>query len=123
VARPLADDARVYAMTSAGSHRAFATYGAVGAAKAALERTSATCSGDGAAQRQGQRHPGRYSPTPGLRQIPRPEKAMQPGFEAASLWPDDLPEDVANALVALASPAARDDGQTIRVDGGEDILA
>ena len=62
--------------------------------------------------------------TPALRQIPGHEKAMQLALKRHPYGRMTLPEDVANALVALAQPgSAWMTGQTIRVDGGEDILA
>jgi enoyl-[acyl-carrier protein] reductase III len=120
-----ADDARVYTMTSAGSHRAFATYGAVGAAKAALEshvrylalelaprniKVNAIQAG--------------ITDTPALRQIPGHERAMHLAVKRHPFGRMTVPEDVANALVALAQPgSAWMTGQVIHVDGGEDILA
>jgi enoyl-[acyl-carrier-protein] reductase (NADH) len=121
----LADDTRVYAMTSAGSHRAFVTYGAVGAAKAALEshvrylalelaprnvKVNAIQAG--------------ITDTPALRQIPGHEAAMRIALKRHPYSRLTLPQDVANALVALAQPGcAWMTGQVIRVDGGEDIVA
>ena len=121
----LAGDARVYAMTSAGSHRAFPNYGAVGAAKAALEShirylalelapRNIKCNAIQAG----------ITDTPALRQIPGHEAAMRLAVKRHPYRRMTEPEDVANALVALAAPGcAWMTGQVIRVDGGEDTIA
>jgi len=121
----LADDARIYAMTSAGSHRAFTTYGAVGAAKAALESHVRYLAVELAPRNiKVNAIQAGITDTPALRQIPGHEKAMQLALKRHPYGRMTLPEDVANALVALAQPgSAWMTGQTIRVDGGEDILA
>jgi NAD(P)-dependent dehydrogenase (short-subunit alcohol dehydrogenase family) len=120
----MAGDARVYAMTSAGSHRAFPSYAAVGAAKAALEShirylalelapRSIKCNAIQAG----------ITDTPALRQIPGHEAAMRLAAKRHPYGRMTEPEDVANALVALAAPGcAWLTGQVIRVDGGEDII-
>jgi len=118
-----ADDARLFAMTSAGSHNVWQGYGAVSAAKAALEShirqlavelgprgitANAICAG--------------VTDTAALRKIPGNEAMIE---AAVRRNPHDrltTPEDVANALVALALPATYwITGNTIFVDGGEDI--
>ena len=121
----LADDARIYAMTSAGSHRAYTTYGAVGAAKAALESHVRYLAVELAPRNiKVNAIQAGITDTPALRQIPGHEKAMQIALKRHPYGRMTLPEDVANALVALAQPgSAWMTGQTIRVDGGEDILA
>lgn len=117
------DGARIFAMTSAGSHNVWQGYGAVSAAKSALEShirqlavelgpknisANAICAG--------------VTDTPALRKIPGNEEMIE---AAVKRNPHDrltTPEDVANALVALATPAAYwINGNTILVDGGEDI--
>lgn len=121
----LAPDARVYAMTSAGSHRAMPNYGAVGAAKAALESHVRYL-----ALELGPRNvkvnaiQAGITDTPALRQIPGHEAGLRIALKRHPAGRLTLPEDVANALVALAQPGcAWLTGQVIRVDGGEDILA
>jgi enoyl-[acyl-carrier protein] reductase III len=121
----LAADARIFAMTSAGSHRTFASYGAVGAAKAALEshirylacelaprniRCNAVQAG--------------ITDTPALRQIPGHEAAIRLAAKRHPYGRITEPQDVAEAIAALAAPGcAWMTGQVIRVDGGEDIIA
>jgi NAD(P)-dependent dehydrogenase (short-subunit alcohol dehydrogenase family) len=120
-----ADDARIYAMTSAGSHRVFPSYGAVSAAKAALEShirqlalelapRNIKCNAIQAG----------ITDTPALRQIPGHEQAIEIAVACHPFGRMTTPEDVAQSLVALAQPGcAWMTGQAIRVDGGEDVVA
>jgi NAD(P)-dependent dehydrogenase (short-subunit alcohol dehydrogenase family) len=120
-----ADDARIYAMTSAGSHRVFPAYGAVSAAKAALEShirqlalelapRNIKCNAIQAG----------ITDTPALRQIPGHEQALEIARVCHPFGRMTVPEDIAQALVALAQPGcAWMTGQAIRVDGGEDVVA
>ena len=121
----LADDARVYAMTSAGSHRVFPTYGAVSAAKAALESHVRQLALELAPRNcKFNAIQAGITDTPALRQIPGHEGAMAFSVVRHPYHRMTVPEDVARALVALAQPGcAWMTGQTIRVDGGEDIVA
>lgn len=112
---------RVFAMTSEGATRAVPTYGAVSAAKAALEahvrQLALELMPYGVtvnAIRAG------VTDTPALRRIPGHEdliavaSARNPGGRMT------VPQDVADALVALTSPLTHwMTGNTIGVDGGE----
>lgn len=112
---------RVFAMTSEGSTRAVPTYGAVSAAKAALEahvrQLALELAPEGVtvnAIRAG------VTDTPALRRIPGHQdliavaSARNPGGRMT------LPEDVADALVAFTSPLTHwMTGNVIGVDGGE----
>jgi NAD(P)-dependent dehydrogenase (short-subunit alcohol dehydrogenase family) len=121
----LAVDARIYAMTSAGSHRAFPSYAAVGAAKAALESHIRYLAHE-LAPRQIKCNAiqAGITDTPALRQIPGHEAAMRLAVKRHPYHRMTEPEDVAKALVALAAPGcAWINGQVICVDGGEDISA
>ncbi len=118
-----AANARIWAMTSSGSHNVWQGYGAVSAAKAALEAhirqlavelaplritANAICAG--------------VTDTPALRKIPGNEAMMKAASARNPHHRLTTPEDVAQALVALATPATRwVNGNTIMVDGGEDI--
>lgn len=120
-----ADDARVFAMTSAGSHRTFPSYAAVGAAKAALESHVRYL-----AQELAPRNikvnaiQAGITDTPALRQIPGHEDALRIAPRRHPYGRITEPEDVANALVALAQPGnAWMTGHVVRVDGGEDNVA
>jgi enoyl-[acyl-carrier protein] reductase III len=121
----LANGSRIFAMTSEGATRAVPTYGPVSAAKAALEahvrQLALELIPHGItvnAIRAG------VTDTPALRRIPGHEElravaeARNPGGRLT------LPEDVGEALVALASPRLYwMTGNTIGVDGGEAIGA
>lgn len=117
----LAKDGRVFAMTSSGSSVAFPAYGAVGAAKAALESyvrqiavegaprgltANAICAG--------------VTRTPALEKIPGHEALEAKGLARNPMGRLTTPDDVADALVALSSPATRwINGNVVYVDGGE----
>lgn len=118
-----APNGRIFAMTSAGSHAVWRGYGAVSAAKAALEAhvrqlavelapkgisANAICAG--------------VTDTPALRKIPGNEEMIRAAQKRNPHGRLTTPEDVAQALVALSVPAAHwINGNTILVDGGEDI--
>ena len=117
----IGDGSRIYSMSSIGSQRATKSYGAVSAAKAALEAhtrqlalelapygISANCLMPG------------VTDTPALRMIPGHEKIID---QVLSLHPAGrltTPEDVAQVVVALADPRVQwISGAVIPVDGGE----
>ncbi len=116
--------AKVFAMTSAGSHRVWESYGAVSAAKAALEAHVRQLAVELApvgisvnALRAG------VTDTPAARRIPGSEllfaraEAANPGKRLTS------PDDVADLLVALSSCSSGwMTGNIIGVDGGEDLV-
>ncbi len=120
----LRSGSRVFAMTSAGSHRVFPNYGAVSAAKAALE---SHC-------RQLALELGRkgiainalmagLTITPALLKIPGHELLADEALKRNPTGRLTTAEDVAGALVALCLPSAgRINGATIAIDGGEDIV-
>ncbi len=120
-----ADDARVFAMTSAGSHLVFATYGAVSAAKAALESHVRQLALELAPRNvKVNAIQAGITDTPALRQIPGHEEAIEIAMARHPFGRMTTPEDVALALVELARPGcAWMTGNVIRVDGGEDIVA
>lgn len=119
----LADGSRVFAMTSEGASRAVPTYGPVSAAKAAMEahvrqlaleliRHGITVN----AIRAG------VTDTPALRRIPGHQELRRVAEERNPGGRLTRPEDVGDALVALASPHLYwMTGNTIGVDGGEMI--
>ena len=111
-------------MTSSGGDRVMPTYGAVSAAKAALESHCRQLALELAprgitanAIRAG------VTDTPALRKIPGAEHMIA---EAAGQNPHGrlgTPEDVVRCMVALAVPETDwMTGNTIRVDGGEDFV-
>lgn len=115
---------RVYALSSAGAERVVAPYGAVSAAKAALESHVRQL-----ALELGPRgiavnclRPG-VTDTPALRAIPGHERWMQEALQRNPGGRLTTPEDVAAILVALADPAVTwISGAVIPVDGGEIIV-
>ena len=114
---------RIFSMTSAGGQRVIGSYGAVSAAKAALEShtrqlafelaprgitANALCAG--------------VTDTPALRKIPGNEKMIQVATERNPAGRLTTPQDVANAVATLSHPLAGwITGNVINVDGGEGI--
>lgn len=116
---------RVFSMTSSGSTRVIPSYGAVSAAKCALESHTRQLALELAplgitvnALRGG------VTRTPASERIPGSDKLFS---EAARKNPHQrltTPEDVARALVALCAPGTDwVTGNVINVDGGEEITA
>ncbi|MDP6934610.1 MAG: SDR family oxidoreductase, partial [Myxococcota bacterium] len=125
VGADLLGQARIFALTSTGAHSAWASYGAVSAAKAALESyvrqlclelaprgvtVNAILAG--------------VTRTAALSKIPNSENIVA---KAISKNPHNRltrPEDVAACLVELSRPGTYwMTGNIIRVDGGEDFCA
>lgn len=120
----LAKGSRIFAMTSSGGHRVWPYYGAVSAAKAALEsnirqtalelaphgiRANAICAG--------------VTDTPALRKIPGNENLIKGAVERNPSGRMTTPEDVANVISLLVQPEADwITGNVIQVDGGEGIV-
>ena len=114
----------IYAMTSAGSSRVWKTYGAVSAAKASLEShirqlalelaplgvaANAILAG--------------VTDTPALRKIPGNEYMIQTAAKKNPSGRCTTPQDVAKAIAAFSNgKTAWMTGNTIRVDGGENIV-
>jgi NAD(P)-dependent dehydrogenase (short-subunit alcohol dehydrogenase family) len=116
---------RIYAMTSAGSTRIFPTYGAVSAAKAALESHIRQLAYELAplgitinAIRAG------VTDTPALRKIPGHEKMVEVATRRNPMGRLTTPSDVAAAIAVLCQQDTHwITGTVIGVDGGEDIIA
>jgi enoyl-[acyl-carrier-protein] reductase (NADH) len=124
VARGLMNEGgRVYAMTSSGGARVIPHYGAVSAAKAALEshvrQLALELAGRGItvnAIRAG------VTDTPALRKIPGHEWMIDEARRGNPHGRLTTPEDVARAITVLARPeTAWMTGNVIGVDGGEEI--
>lgn len=114
---------RIFAMTSSGSTHVWSGYGAVSAAKAALEAhcrqlavelaphavtANAICAG--------------VTDTPALRKIPGNEEMIEVAKKRNPHRRLTTPEDVVSAMVTLASPSTYwITGNTIYVDGGEEV--
>ncbi len=119
----IGDGSRVLAMTSEGSRRALPEYGAVSAAKAALEshvrQLALELAPSGAtvnAILAG------VADTPALRKMPGHEAIMERARKRNPHGRLTRPEDVASAIAALTQSACGwITGTTIRVDGGEHL--
>jgi NAD(P)-dependent dehydrogenase (short-subunit alcohol dehydrogenase family) len=113
----------IFAMTSSGGTRVMPFYGAVSAAKAALEshvrQLALELGGAGIsvnAIRAG------ITDTPASRKIPAAEFMFQEARRRNPAGRLTTPEDVAGAIVALSLPGtAWISGNVIGVDGGEDV--
>jgi enoyl-[acyl-carrier protein] reductase III len=116
---------RIYAMTSSGGTRVMPFYGAVSAAKAALEshvRQLALELGPAGASVNAIR--AGVTDTPASRKIPVAEYLFQEARRRNPGGRLTVPEDVAETIVALTLPGARwVSGNVIGVDGGEDVVA
>jgi len=115
---------RVYALSSAGAIRVAPMYGAVSAAKAALESHTRQLALELGPRGIGVNclRPG-VTDTPALRAIPGHETYIAEALKRNPGGRMTTPEDVAKVLVALADPAiAWISGAVIPVDGGEVIV-
>jgi enoyl-[acyl-carrier-protein] reductase (NADH) len=118
-----AEEAKIFAMTSAGDHIVWPAYGAVSSAKCALESHIRQIAVELApkhitanAIRAG------VTDTPALRKIPGNEAMIERVLALHPARRLTTPADVAGALVALASWRTRwISGNVIGVDGAEDI--
>lgn len=119
----MGDGGRVYAMTSAGSQRVVPSYGAVSAAKAALESHIRQLAMELAPKgitvnsvRAG------ITDTPALRKIPGHEDLIDSAARSNPSGRMTIPEDVAAAIATLVTGESHwITGTVIGVDGGEDI--
>jgi len=114
---------KIFAMTSAGGNHVWPTYGAISAAKAALEahvrqfayelapqRITANCIRAG------------VTDTPALRKIPGNEKLMEGTLAKNPHGRMTTPADVATAIAVLCAEGTHwMTGNIIGVDGGEDL--
>ncbi len=120
----MSEGGRIFAMTSSGGARVFPTYGAVSAAKGALESHIRQLAFELAplgitanAVRAG------VTDTPALRRIPGNEKLLEGALRRNPSGRLTRPEDVAAAIRVLAQPGTYwMTGNVIGVDGGEDIV-
>ena len=120
----MGEGGRIFAMTSSGGTRVWPHYGAVSAAKAALESHIRQLALELAphkitanAIRAG------VTDTPALRKIPGNEQMMEFSKARNPYKRLTTPEDVAQAIAVLSDPRTHWlTGNTIGVDGGEDIV-
>jgi NAD(P)-dependent dehydrogenase (short-subunit alcohol dehydrogenase family) len=121
----LGEGSRVFAMTSAGGTRVMPFYGAVSAAKAALESHVRQLALElGAAGVSVNALRAGVTDTPAARKIPVAEVLFQEARRRNPGGRLTRPEDVAGAIVALSLPGTGwISGNVIGVDGGEDVTA
>lgn len=121
----LGEGSRVFAMTSSGGTRVMPFYGAVSAAKAALESHVRQLALElGAARIAVNAIRAGVTDTPASRKIPVADLLFQEARRRNPGGRLTVPEDVAGALVALSLPGAGwISGNVIGVDGGEDVTA
>jgi enoyl-[acyl-carrier protein] reductase III len=119
-----APKARVFAMTSAGSSRVWKSYGAVSAAKASLESYIRQL----ALELAPKGHTANailagVTDTPALRKIPGNESMIATAQARNPMQRLTQPDDVAKAMIAFClSNCDFMTGNTIRIDGGENIV-
>jgi enoyl-[acyl-carrier protein] reductase III len=121
----LVEGSRVFAMTSSGSTRAIASYGAISAAKSALESHVRQLAYELAKKRVAVNAlRAGVTDTPALRKIPGHERLLEGAARRNPSGRLTTPRDVAAALVAFSHPEAGwMTGNVINVDGGEEISA
>ena len=114
---------RVFAMTSAGDHVVWKAYGAVSAAKAALESHIRQLAVELApAGITANAIKAGVTDTPALRKIPGNEAIVRAAMARNPTGRLTTPQDVARCLVALAADGTEwMTGNVINVDGGEDV--
>ncbi|MCL2039846.1 MAG: SDR family oxidoreductase [Bacteroidetes bacterium] len=124
VADMFAENSKIFAMTSIGSTRATVSYGAVSAAKAALESYIRQLAVElGPYKVSANSILAGVTDTPAARKIPRFESMLERTKSYNPYKHNTTPELVANAVKMLTSPDYYFiNGQTIAVDGGENIL-
>jgi enoyl-[acyl-carrier protein] reductase III len=118
------EGARIYAMTSAGSSRVWKSYGAVSAAKSALESHCRQLALEFAPRKIGVNAIlAGVTDTPALRKIPGNESMIETAAKRNPMGRLTTPDDVGKAIVALSLPHCQFiTGNTIRVDGGENVV-
>lgn len=119
------ENSRIFALTSFGSRVAFPFYGAVSAAKAALEAYVRQL-----ALELGNRKisvnalMAGVTDTPALRKIRGNNKIIEIALTKNPMGRLTVPEDIANAVSILSKPEAMwINGGVIQVDGGEDAIS
>ena len=121
----MGENGRIFAMTSSGSTRVIPSYGAVSAAKSALESHIRQLAFELAprgitanAIRAG------VTDTPALRKIPGNDQLLEGAAARNPAGRLTTPEDVAQCMIALSDPRTYWlTGNVLNVDGGEEITA
>jgi len=115
---------RIFAMTSSGSHKVWPTYGAVSAAKAAIEAHIRQLAVELAPRGiTANSIMAGVTDTPALRKIPGNDKLINYALGANPSGRLTTPQDVAKAIALLSlDEASWVTGNVIGVDGGEDLV-
>lgn len=115
---------RIFAMTSSGGHSVLLNYGAVSAAKAALESYIRQLTLElGPLGITANAILGGVTDTPALRKIPGAVEMLEVAKARNPSLRNGTPEDIARAICLLAhDDAGFISGNVIRVDGGEDVV-
>lgn len=121
----MGEHGRILAMTSSGSTRIIPNYGPVSAAKCALESHCRQLAYELASRKiTVNALRGGVTDTPALRKIPGKENLLNAAIARNPSGRLTMPEDVADATVALCSPQSHwITGNIINVDGGEEVTA
>ncbi|MBN1219098.1 MAG: SDR family oxidoreductase [Anaerolineae bacterium] len=119
-----ADDARIFSMTSEGNERVMLAYGAVSAAKVALESYTRQLAIELAPRNiKVNCIQAGVTDTPALRAIPGSEEWVEHSRRRNPFGRLTTPDDVAHAIYELSRPGACwMTGNVIRIDGGEFIV-
>ncbi len=120
----MGEGGRIFAMTSAGSHKVWPTYGAVSAAKAAIEAHIRQLAVELAPRGvTANSIMAGVTDTPALRKIPENDKLIDHALRANPSGRLTTTEDVAKAIAILSlDEASWITGNVIGVDGGEDLV-
>jgi enoyl-[acyl-carrier protein] reductase III len=121
----LAEKCRIFAMTSSGGHTAIPYYGAVSAAKAALESHCRQLAVELGPLKAGVNAiMAGVTDTPALRKIPGNKEMIEIAERKNPHGRLTTPEDVANAIALLCKEGGEwISGGVINADGGEDIVS
>ena len=120
-----ADDARIFSMTSEGNERILPAYGAVSAAKVALESYTRQLATELASRNiKVNAIQAGITDTPALRAIPGHQEMIEFARRRNPYHRLTTPDDVAHAIAEFSRPGLSwMTGNVIRVDGGEFIVA
>ncbi len=122
--RMMVEGGRIFAMTSAGGHRIWPTYGPVSASKAALESHIRQLAVELAPYKiTANAIQAGVTETPALSKIPGNDKIIEHAISVNPTGRLTTTEDVAQAIASLSVTGTHWlTGNVIKVDGGEDLI-